>query len=151
MKKNQKNEEMLSESDAYSSMGLTVSEVAGMITATIAAARKPAKQLPALLNYATAIRRPGFSPSIISSNIIQKNGKLGIVTGNNPDGTENVVNQFVENIIECVVKAIREDAVVEVTIPTGAITVQVEGGNAGGPVVAVGSNIIPVNVPGIIR
>lgn len=137
--------------DAFSSMALTIAGVVGLITAKIAASRTPVRKLPSILNYATAMRRPGLSESLITSNVIQNNSNYGIETGPNPDGTDNVVNMFVQNIVTQVVKAIREDAVVTVTIPTGAITVQVEGGNAGGPVVSVGQNIMPVNVPGIIQ
>jgi len=148
VKTNRKDEEQL---NTFSTLGVTVAGVVGAVAGKIAAARRPARKLPSVLNYATAMRRPGLSETIISTNIIEGNGKFGINTGQNPDGSENVVNMFVKNVVDCVIKAIREDAVVHCTIPTGAITVQVEGANAGGPVVAVGQNITTITVPGIIR
>lgn len=151
MIKNKKEQTQPTDVQDFTKMGVTVAGVVGEITAIIAASRTPVKKLPAILNYATAIRRPGLSESLITSNVIQNNGKYKIETGANPDGTDNVVNMFVENIVTQVVKAIREDAVVTVTIPMGAITVQAEGANAGGPVVAVGSNITTINVNGIIQ
>lgn len=135
----------------YESLNLTKDTVTTSITGKMFSARQPARKLPAVLNYATAMRRPGLSEIVIASNIIENNGKFDINTGMNPDGTENVVNMFVKNVVDCVVKALREDAVIHCTIPTGAITVQAEGGNAGGPVVAVGSNINTITIPGIIR
>ena len=146
-----KKEKKEEQTNTFASLGVTVAGVVGAIALKIASARKPARKLPAVLNYATAIRRPGLSETLISTNIIEGNGKFGINTGQNPDGTENVVNMFVKNIVDCVVKAIREDAVVHCTIPAGMITVQAEGGNAGGPVVAVGSNITTITISGIIR
>lgn len=146
-KKKQEGEQV----NTFQSMAVTIAGVTGAIALKIAAARKPARKLPAILNYTTAIRRPGLSETIIATNIIEGNGQFGINTGQNPDGTENVVNMFVKNVVDCVVKAIREDAVVHCTIPVGAITVQTTGGNAGGPVESTGSNIETITIPGIIR
>ena len=146
-----KNKQESEQVKSFDSLGVTIAGVVGAIALKIASARKPARKLPAILNYTTAIRRPGLSETIIASNIIESNGQFGINTGQNPDGTDNVVNMFVKNVVDCVVKAIREDAVVHCTIPTGAIMVQVEGANGGGPIVATGSNTLTVTVPGIIR
>lgn len=113
--------------------------------------KTPADTLPPLLLYATAIQRSGISPSRASSDAITKNGALGISTGVNPDGSPNVVNEYTNNIISAVLDEIMENGVVQISIPPGAITVQAEGGNAGGPVVCVGQNITNTIVKGIIR
>lgn len=115
------------------------------------AARRPAQQLAAFLIYATAVQRPGISKLKITSDIISDNEPLGINTGQMPDGTDNVVNQFVANLIEKVVDTLKDDALVECVIPTGSLIVQANGANAGGPVVATGTNINNAKGYGVIR
>ena len=113
--------------------------------------RKPVLKLAAILIYATAVRRPGLSKIAITSDIISDNAPLGINTGQMPDGTENVVNQFVANVVEKVVNSLNDDALVECVIPTGSVIVNATGANAGGPIEAVGTNINNAKGYGIIR
>lgn len=115
------------------------------------AARQPANVLVGFLIYATAVHRPGISKLKITSDIIADNASLGINTGQMPDGTDNVVNQFVANVVEKVVDTLKDDAMVECVIPTGSVIVTAKGANAGGPVVAVGTNINNAKGYGIIR
>jgi hypothetical protein len=115
------------------------------------AARKPVNTLVGFMIYATAVHRPGISKLKITSDIIADNATLGINTGQMPDGTENVVNQFVANVVEKVVDTLKDDAMVECVIPTGSVIVTAKGANAGGPVVAVGTNINNAKGYGIIR
>ena len=68
-----------------------------------------------------------------------------------PDGTDNVVNQFVTNVVEKVVDTLKDDALVECVIPIGSVIVSAQGANAGGPVVAVGTNINNAKGYGVIR
>lgn len=115
------------------------------------AARKPVNTLVGFMIYATAVHRPGISKLKITSDIIADNATLGINTGQMPDGTENVVNQFVANVVEKVVDTLKDDAMVECVIPSGSVIVNAQGANAGGPVVAVGTNINNAKGYGIIR
>ena len=115
------------------------------------AARQPANTLVGFLIYATAVHRPGISKLKITSEIISDNASLGINTGQMPDGTENVVNQFVSNVVEKVVDTLKDDAMVECVIPSGSIIVSAKGANAGGPVVAVGTNINDAKGYGVVR
>ena len=115
------------------------------------AARKPVNTLVGFMIYATAVHRPGISKLKITSDIIADNATLGINTGQMPDGTENVVNQFVANLVEKVVDTLKDDAMVECVIPSGSVIVNAQGANAGGPVVAVGTNINNAKGYGIIR
>lgn len=115
------------------------------------AARKPVNTLVGFMIYATAVHRPGISKLKITSDIIADNATLGINTGQMPDGTENVVNQFVANVVEKVVDTLKDDAMVECVIPSGSVVVNAQGANAGGPVVAVGTNINNAKGYGIIR
>ena len=121
------------------------------VNTALDAARQPANTLVGFLIYATAVHRPGISKLKITSEIISDNASLGINTGQMPDGTENVVNQFVSNVVEKVVDTLKDDAMVECVIPSGSIIVSAKGANAGGPVVAVGTNINDAKGYGIIR
>lgn len=121
------------------------------VNTALDAARKPVTAIAAMLIYATAVQRPGISKIKITSEIISDNETLGINTGQMPDGTENVVNQFVHNVVEKVVDTLKDDAMVECVIPTGSLIVQAEGANGGGPVVAIGTNINNAKGYGVIR
>ena len=55
------------------------------------------------------------------------------------------------NVVEKIVDSLKDDALVECVIPAGSIVVEATGGNAGGPVEAVGTNINNVKGYGIIR
>lgn len=114
-------------------------------------ARRPVNTIAAYLIYATSIQRPGISKIKIASDIISDNATLGINTGQMPDGTDNVVNQFVTNVVEKVVDTLKDDALVECVIPIGSVIVSAQGANAGGPVVAVGTNINNAKGYGVIR
>lgn len=113
--------------------------------------RAPAMKAAAFLIAATAPARPGISKVKITADIIADNAPLGINTGQMPDGTDNVVNQFVGNVVEKVIDSLKDDAMVECVIPTGSIIVQATGGNAGGPIEAVGTNINNAKGYGILR
>jgi hypothetical protein len=121
------------------------------VNKSLDAARKPANTLAAFLVYATAVNRPGVSKLKITSEVISDNETLGINTGQMPDGTDNVVNEFVNNVVEKVVDTLKDDAMVECVIPRGSVIVQANGGNAGGPIVAIGTNINNAKGYGIIR
>lgn len=129
----------------------TIKNVINLTNSALDAVRKPANALAAYLIYATARVRPGISKAKITSEIIADNAPLGINTGQMPDGTENVVNKFVYNVVEKVVDTLKDDAMVECVIPIGSIIVEAKGANAGGPVVAVGTNINNAKGYGVIR
>ena len=117
----------------------------------VTAARKPAEKLAAILVYATAVQRPGVSKIKITSEIIADNEPLGINIGQMPDGTDNIVNEFVYNVVEKVIDNLKDDALVECVIPSGSVIVEANGANAGGPVVAIGTNINNAKGYGVIR
>jgi hypothetical protein len=130
---------------------MNIKSLIQMTNSAIEAARVPAQKVAAMLVYATAVQRPGVSKLKITSDIISDNASLGINTGQMPDGTDNVVNEFVYNVVEKVVDSLKDDALVECVIPTGSVIVEANGANAGGPVVAVGTNINNAKGYGIIR
>lgn len=113
--------------------------------------RKPAQTIPAIPLYCEATLRPGLSATVIASKIISRLPDVGIPTSPNPDGSENLNNQFVKIICEEIVNAIKEDSVVMTGIPTGQIQITGTGGNAGGPVQVVGSNSMPTVIKGVMQ
>ncbi len=130
---------------------INLTTITNLIDKAMDSMKVPAETLPGTLINAIAIQRPGLSASKIASRIISNNNAIGIPTGQNPDGSPNLVNEYTYSVVKTVVEAIKEDAVVHVSIPPGTIMVQTEGGNAGGPVVSVGHNIITTTAKGIIR
>lgn len=113
--------------------------------------KTPAEILPPTLLYCIAVKRPGVSATEAASKAISEYGKFGIATGMNPDGTPNVVNEYTYTIVKTVLDEIKKNGVVQVSIPANSIMVQATGGNAGGPVTCVGSNIISTTLRGILR
>ncbi len=126
-------------------------KIIDLMNSVIDKMKTPAETLPTLLLQAVAIQRPGLSPSKITANVISNNNTIGIPTGTNPDGSPNKINEYTYNVVKCIVDAIKEDAVVQVAIPSGSIVVETTGANAGGPLVGTGTNIINTTVKGIIR
>lgn len=95
--------------------------------------------LPAPLILATDAR-PGLSPSLIASRIIERKSEAGIPVG--PlEGGAVAPDEIMERIrVEEIVKALTSEARVNVAIKPGA-AIQGTGGNAGGPVQVIGTII----------
>ena len=102
--------------------------------------RKPANVISGIIMACSLSKRPGLSCMLSVGNIIQDISKQGIPTEPLPDGTPNLMNKMVNSVICEVYRALKEDANIQTVIPAGAITVTVNGGNAGGPVTAVGTS-----------
>lgn len=130
---------------------MNLKQVTAYLEHALEVVRQPAVKLAGFMIYATAVQRPGLSKIKISSEIISDNEGLGINTGQMPDGTDNVVNAFVYNVIEKLVDNLKDEAMVECVIPKGSVIVNAQGGNAGGPVVAIGTNINDAKGYGVIR
>ena len=130
---------------------MNIKKLISLVDSALTKARKPAQVISAYMIYATARIRPGVSKIKIASEIISDNETLGINTGPMPDGGDNVVNEFVYNVVEKVVDTLKDDAMVECVIPSGSIIVNATGANGGGPVEAVGTNINNAKGYGVIR
>ena len=128
-----------------------ISNISDSVIATLENSRMPMQSPPAMPLFCESQIRPGLSATTLASKIISRLPDIGIPTGPNPDGTENIVNKFVRIISEEVVNAIKDDAVVMSSIPMGYIPVTGTGGNAGGPVLSTGYNILDSISRGIIR
>ena len=120
---------------------MNISNIIDSITNTLDSAKMPANVLPPFLLKCTALNRPGLSAYKIASRIIENNKALGIPVEDNPDGTANLINQYTYNVVKCIVDAIKNDASVQVAIPQQSLLIQATGGNGGGPVTCIGSNL----------
>ena len=130
---------------------MNISNVVNGITKTLEGSKTPANVLPPLLLRCVSMVRPGMSAYKITSEIIENNRAIGIPTEPNPDGSPNKINQYTYNVVKCIVDAIQNDASVQVNIPLESLLIQATGGNAGGPVTCVGTNILDALARGIIR
>ena len=130
---------------------MNISNIIDSITNTLDSAKMPANVLPPFLLKCTALNRPGLSAYKIASRIIENNKALGIPVEDNPDGTANIINQYTYNVVKCMVDAIKNDASVQVAIPQQSLLIQATGGNAGGPVTCIGSNLLDSIGNGIMQ
>lgn len=130
---------------------MSITNIVNKISNTLESTRLPAQVLPPLLLKCTSLTRPGLSAYKITTEVIQNNEKLGIPTGPNPDGSENLINAFSYNIIKTFVNALKNDAAVSVATPLGSLLIQATGGNGGGPVTCVGTNLKDSISRGIIQ
>ena len=130
---------------------MNISDIIDNITNTLDSAKMPANVLPPFLLKCTALNRPGISAYKIASRIIENNKALGIPVEDNPDGTANLINQYTYNVVKCIVDAIKNDASVQVAIPQQSLLIQATGGNGGGPVTCIGSNLLDSIGNGIMQ
>lgn len=130
---------------------MTISNIVDTMTNTLDSTRIPANILPPLLLKCTSLNRPGLSAYKIAAQIIQNNKALGIPVEDNPDGSDNLVNQYTYNVVKCIVDAIKNDATVQVAIPMQSLLIQATGGNAGGPVTCIGTNLLDSVGNGIMQ
>ena len=114
------------------------------------AIRPPFPSIPPILLLCEIRLRPGMSPTQLCGDIINSFQEIGIPTGPNPDGSENLINK-----VECarsnvIIDHIRKNASVKCVIPPGAIISTGVGGNVGGPVEVQSSNVDYITAKGII-
>lgn len=130
---------------------MTISNIIDTVTNTLDTAKIPANILPPLLIRCIALSRPGMSAYRTAVEIIQNCGKLGIPTGDNPNGAQNLINAYTYAVVKSVFNAIKNDATVQMAMPANSLLIQATGANAGGPVTCVGTNLIDSLANGIIQ
>jgi len=94
--------------------------------------------------------REGLSAIDIASKIIERKKEIGIDIGTLPSGAENIELKMEIIRVEEILNALLTKAKIEVAIPPGT-PIQASGGNAGGPIVVVGTTIDISKGEGIIR
>lgn len=130
---------------------MTVKEIATGIKNAMAAVLNPVNTIPPMLLLCEIMNRPGLSAISLSASIIQKMQNLGIPTGPNPDGSENLLCAMAYATSQAIVDEFHNHAVIELPLQIGSISVMASGANAGGPVEVVGANNAPVTLLGGLR
>lgn len=130
---------------------MNISSVVDAITKTMESVNTPANILPPMLLKCTSLLRTGLSAYKITSKIIQNNKQIGIPTEENQDGSTNLINAYTYNIVRQMVDAIKNDASVQVAVPSNSLLIQANGGNAGGPIVVTGTNLMDSIANGIMQ
>lgn len=128
-----------------------IKEIAQTFEGTLSALRKPANVISTIIMLCALVKRPGLSCMMSTSNILQNIAKQGCPTGPMPDGSPNLMNAAISEIVCEIFRALKEDANIQIGIPPGSLTINANGGNAGGPVTCVGTNIMPGNGVGLIQ
>ena len=94
--------------------------------------------------------REGLSAIDIASKIIERKKEIGVGIGPLPSGAQNIDLQMEVIRVEEILNALLTKAKIEVAVPPGTL-IQAQGGNAGGPIVVVGTTTSISKGEGIIR
>lgn len=94
--------------------------------------------------------REGLSAIDIASKIIERKKEIGVDIGSLSSGGKNIDLQMEVIRVEEILDALMTKAKIEIAIPPGTL-VQATGGNAGGPIVVVGTTTSISKGEGIIR
>ena len=123
---------------------MNIKSLIQLTTESVENARKALEKIPGLLLMATCARRPGFSAIITSAKAYADMHYV-------QQEYDDVVTEFVYNVIESIKINLQDDSVCFIAIPPGQLMLQLNGGNAGGPLILTGSNKNYVFTYGIIR
>lgn len=127
-----------------------ISTISEGITSAFSMLRVPAPPIPPILLLCEIMNRPGLSAMALTAAIISRLPEIGIETGVNPDGSANMVTQFIKVFSEELVKEIKNNAVVNCAMPPGALNITgVSAGVGGGAVTA--SNATFSEIKGLVR
>lgn len=96
--------------------------------------------VPTPLIYIGVPKRQGLSPIKIASNIIARKSEAGVPIGALPSGNVNPEEIMWRIVVEEIIKAFQQDAVLRVSLPPG-ITVSASGISPAGPVTVFGTTI----------
>ena len=107
--------------------------------------------MPAILLLCAAMSRQGLSPLRSLSNVCKALEELGIPMGANPDGSPNLIISILNEVFKEAYRAFTEDAVIQGGIEPGAMQVMSNGANGGGPMVSIGTNILPTHIWGVVQ
>ena len=127
-----------------------IDKIATTVNSALSALRPPVIPIPPILLLCEILDRPGLSAISLTSAIISRLPEAGIPTGVNPDGSANMVTQFVKVFSEELVKEIKNNAVVNCAMPPGALNITGTAVGVGGGAVTA-SNTGFGEIMGLVR
>jgi hypothetical protein len=130
---------------------MDINSIISSINKLFSSVKTPAPEVPSELLLVGAKIRSGLSPSDIASRIIERQAEAGAAFGPMPDGSANVMEAMWRIAIEEIVNEIIENSKVDIVIPPNSISIISNGANAGGPMVSIGTNELPVSGIGTLR
>lgn len=107
--------------------------------------------MPAILLLCACLARKGLSPLRSLSNVCKALEGLGIPTQSNPDGSPNLIVAALYEVFKETYRAQTEDAVIQGSIMPGEMMLLSNGANSGGPVVSIGTNLMPTHLWGVVQ
>lgn len=130
---------------------MDISSICSQIKEAIESIKIPAIPIPPPLLALGGQFRSGVSPSMVAANIIQRQSEAGAPVGPTADGSANIAEAMEVIRIEEIMKALKNDVQVQVTIAPGMINIVGTCATPAGPGTIVGFNATPVNGFGIIQ
>lgn len=131
---------------------MNFSELQTVIKNTISGDKfKPAQVLPTALLLCVSLRRPGMSAMEATSDFTEYLASLGIPTGKNTDGSDNLIIAAAYGMFKESMKQQKMNGLVTIAGAPGAISFTGTGANAGGPVVVKGINDMPFTLRGTMQ
>lgn len=129
-----------------------IDKIASTINGALKALRPSVISIPPILLLCEILDRPGLSAITLTSSIIARLPEAGIPTGVNPDGSENMINQYTRIVCEEIIKEFQQHAVVNGAVPPGSINIVGTGTAAGiAPVAVSATNIGVSSLFGLLR
>ena len=107
---------------------MNISSLLSIVTNALDRAKVFLAKIPGLLLICTCTRRPGFSTILTSAKVYSDMDYV-------QEEYDDVLKEFVFNLINRIKMNIQDDGVCFVIIPPGEMKFQLVGGNAGGPIV----------------
>lgn len=123
---------------------MNITSLISIVNTALDKTRVALQQIPGLMLICTCTRRPGFSSIIASAKAY---ADMKYVSEEN----DEIVKEFTYNLINRIKLNIQDDGVCFIAIPPGNLQLQLNGANALGPAVLIGSNKNYVFTYGIIR
>lgn len=129
------------QSSLGNSAGSAIQKISDTIDTVVDNIRPPLATIPAMLLFCEMLQRPGMSATILASAIIEVLERLGIPTGPNPDGSQNLVVAATVGGCEKLVEHFQNFARVDVSGSPGSAAIEGVGMAAGVPSVQVSGTI----------
>lgn len=123
---------------------MNISSLMQIVNGALDRTRIALQKIPGLLMICTCSRRPGFSSILASAKVYSDMNYV-------QQEYDDIVKKFVYNVVDRIKLNIQDDGVCFIVIPPNELTLQLAGGNAGGPVLLTGTNKNYVFTWGITR